>query len=70
MTGHHALLHPILSVSSLTRLIRDSLERQFPDVWVEAEISNLRVPSSGHVYFTLKDDQSQLRGVLFRTTAQ
>jgi exodeoxyribonuclease VII large subunit len=56
-------------VSDVTRLIRNSLEDQFQDVWIEGEISNLRAPSSGHLYFTLKDSQSQLRGVLFRSAA-
>ncbi|HKX04656.1 MAG TPA: exodeoxyribonuclease VII large subunit, partial [Methylomirabilota bacterium] len=46
--------------------IKSSLEETFPAVWVEGEISNLRTPSSGHAYFTLKDDTAQLRCVLFR----
>jgi exodeoxyribonuclease VII large subunit len=46
--------------------IKAQLEDQFPAVWVEGEISNLRTPSSGHAYFTLKDDGAQLRCVLFR----
>jgi exodeoxyribonuclease VII large subunit len=46
--------------------IKAQLEDQFPAVWVEGEISNLRTPSSGHAYFTLKDDTAQLRCVLFR----
>ncbi len=53
-------------MSELTRRIKSSLEDQFPTVWVEGEISNLRTPSSGHAYFTLKDDSAQLRCVLFR----
>ncbi|MCW5799071.1 MAG: exodeoxyribonuclease VII large subunit [Nitrospira sp.] len=69
MTGHNLALPLLLSVSDVTRLIRDSLEEQFQDVWIEGEISNLRAPSSGHLYFTLKDSQSQLRGVLFRSGA-
>ncbi|MBI4400419.1 MAG: exodeoxyribonuclease VII large subunit, partial [Nitrospirae bacterium] len=51
-------------------LVRDRLEQGFPDVWVEGEVSNLRTPSSGHLYFTLKDANSQLRAVLFRAGAQ
>lgn len=64
--------HPqrILTVSELTLLVRDRLEQGFPDVWVEGEVSNLRTPSSGHLYFTLKDADSQLRAVLFRAGAQ
>lgn len=69
MTGHNLALPLLLSVSDVTRLIRTSLEDQFQDVWIEGEISNLRAPSSGHLYFTLKDSQSQLRGVLFRSGA-
>ena len=59
-------LRYILSVSELTRQVKDVLEDTFPDVWVEGEISNLRIPPSGHIYFTLKDDFSQIRAVLFK----
>ena len=45
----------VLTVSELTRRIRGLLEDNFPSTWVEGEISDLRTPSSGHVYFTLKD---------------
>ncbi|HUM33757.1 MAG TPA: exodeoxyribonuclease VII large subunit, partial [Candidatus Saccharicenans sp.] len=48
----------IYKVSELTKLIRLELESSFPFVWVEGEISNLRQPSSGHFYFTLKDDEA------------
>ncbi len=57
---------PIQSVSELTRSIRGLLETQYPFASVRGEISNLRAPFSGHSYFTLKDDQAQLRGVLFK----
>jgi exodeoxyribonuclease VII large subunit len=60
----------ILTVSELTQEIRDILEMKFPDIWVEGEISNLRLPPSGHTYFTLKDDFSQIRTVLFRMQAR
>jgi exodeoxyribonuclease VII large subunit len=56
----------VCTVSELAVRIKASLEDQFPAVWVEGEISNLRTPSSGHAYFTLKDDGAQLRCVLFR----
>ena len=56
----------VCTVSELAMRIKASLEDQFPAVWVEGEISNLRTPSSGHAYFTLKDDAAQLRCVLFR----
>ena len=54
------------TVSALTRRIRGHVENAFFDVWVRGEISNFRKPSSGHAYFILKDDTSQLRAVMFR----
>lgn len=60
----------ILSVSSLTRLIKQQLESRFLDVWVEGEISNLRIPNSGHLYFTLKDESAQVRAVIFRLSGR
>ncbi|MSR24682.1 MAG: exodeoxyribonuclease VII large subunit [Nitrospiraceae bacterium] len=60
----------ILTVSALTALVRERLEEGFSDCWVEGEVSNLRTPSSGHIYFTLKDATSQIRVVLFRPGAQ
>ena len=60
----------ILTVTELTTRIRQALEQTFPEVWVEGEVSNLRKPSSGHLYFTLKDSASQIRIVLFRHIAQ
>jgi len=56
----------ILTVSQLTKDIKLVLENSFGMVWVEGEVSNLRRPSSGHVYFTLKDESSQIRCVLFK----
>lgn len=56
----------ILNVSRLVALLRDVVEENFVEVWVAGEISNLALPGSGHVYFTLKDEQAQLRAVLFR----
>jgi exodeoxyribonuclease VII large subunit len=56
----------ILTVSQLTAEIKDILESTFDEVWVEGEVSNLRRPPSGHLYFTLKDEKSQIRGVLFK----
>lgn len=58
----------IVSVTQLTAQIKNLLEGTIPDVWVEGEISNLTVPQSGHAYFTLKDEQSQIRAVLFRSS--
>ena len=63
-------LRYILTVTELTQEIKDVLEDRFSDVWVEGEISNLRLPPSQHIYFTLKDDFSQVRAVLFRTQAR
>lgn len=56
----------ILTVSELTRMIKQELEFKFSDVLIEGEISNLKKHSSGHVYFTLKDKDSQIKAVLFR----
>ena len=56
----------VYTVSQLTARVRDVLEQQVAPFWVEGEISNLRVPGSGHAYFTLKDDAAQIRVVLFR----
>jgi exodeoxyribonuclease VII large subunit len=59
----------MLTVSELTGLLRTSIEEQFSDVYLEGELSNLRAPGSGHVYCTLKDKTSQIRAVLFRSSA-
>ena len=56
----------ILSVSALNERIKALLEEGFALVWVEGEVSNLRRPASGHIYFTLKDAKSQIRAVIFR----
>src|SRR5213075_35524 len=56
----------VLSVSELTGQIRRLLEKHMGSTWVSGEITNLRVQSSGHVYFTLKDAAAQLSCVLFR----
>jgi len=56
----------IWSVSELTTRIRELLEKQFRDIWVEGEISNCREAQSGHLYFTLKDARSQVRCVCFK----
>ena len=56
-------------VSLLVSQIRQIVETQYADVWVEGEISNLRPAPSGHVYFTLKDADAQLPVVLFRRQA-
>jgi len=56
----------ILNVSQLNDNIKTFLEEAFGSLWVEGEVSNLRRPQSGHVYFTLKDEKSQIRAVYFR----
>src|SRR3989337_66052 len=57
---------PVLTVSQLTSMVKGVLEENFALVWVEGEVSNLRTPSSGHIYFTLKDENSQIKVVMFR----
>jgi exodeoxyribonuclease VII large subunit len=58
----------ILTVTELTVRVRDLLETQFYEVWVEGELSNCRLWNTGHLYFTLKDAGSQVRGFMFRST--
>ena len=60
----------IYAVRELVTSVRTSLEKEFPDVWVEGEISNYRPADSGHLYLTLKDGDSQLRVVMFRAQAR
>ena len=56
----------ILTVAELTTNIKDLLEETYPFIWICGEISNFRVPISGHFYFTLKDEQAQINSVMFR----
>ncbi|MGZ3649219.1 MAG: exodeoxyribonuclease VII large subunit, partial [Syntrophales bacterium] len=56
----------ILSVTKLNENIKQLLEASFDTLWVEGEVSNLRRPASGHIYFTLKDEKSQIRAVVFK----
>lgn len=58
-----------VSVSELTGHVKAILEGTFPSICVEGEISDLTRPRSGHIYFTLKDEHSQIRGVIWRSTA-
>ena len=60
----------IYSVSRLNSEVRSVLEGSFPLLWVEGEISNLARPASGHIYFTLKDPQAQVRCAMFRMKRQ
>jgi exodeoxyribonuclease VII large subunit len=57
----------VLTVTELTVQVRDLLETQFYEVWVEGELSNCRLWSTGHLYFTLKDSAAQVRGIIFRS---
>jgi exodeoxyribonuclease VII large subunit len=59
-----------LTVGELTERIQGVLETDFVDVWVEGEISNLKVADSGHWYFSLKDDRAQVRAVAWKTAAR
>ena len=60
----------IYTVSGLTAELRVLLESTWADVWVEGEISNLKLASSGHWYFSLKDEQAQIRAVVWKTDAR
>jgi exodeoxyribonuclease VII large subunit len=59
----------VFTVSEVTRDLRLVVERAFPALWVEGEVSNFTHHSSGHMYFTLKDEQAQLPAVFFKTRA-
>src|SRR4029077_9944515 len=56
-----------LTVSELTESVRKAIESRFQSVWVEGEISNFKSHSSGHWYFTIKDEGAQLRAKCFRS---
>jgi len=60
----------IWSVRDLVAAVRMHIEREYGDTWVEGEISNFRAHDSGHLYFTLKDQNSQIRAVMFRSQAR
>ena len=60
----------IWAVRDLVAAARTHLEREYSDIWVEGEISNFRAHDSGHLYFTLKDRDSQIRAVMFRSQAR
>src|SRR5215467_9410422 len=60
----------IWRVADLVSAVRTTVERSYTDVWVEGELSNFRPADSGHLYFTLKDGDAQLRVVMFRTQAR
>jgi len=60
----------IWTVRALVSAVRSHIEREYSDCWVEGEISNLRTPDSGHLYFTLKEESAQIRVVMFRSSAK
>jgi len=60
----------IWTVGALVSAVRSHIEREYSDCWVEGEISNLRIPDSGHLYFTLKEESAQIRVVMFRSSAK
>src|SRR3954468_12111868 len=60
----------IWTVRDLVVAVRTHIEREYGDAWVEGEISNFRAHDSGHLYFTLKDSNSQIRAVMFRSQAR
>lgn len=63
-------LRPFLSVTQLAEIVRGTLDRELGGFWVVGEISNFRTAPSGHFYFTLKDDKSQIAAVMFRRQGQ
>src|ERR1700690_3508235 len=60
----------VWTVRDLVAAVRTHIEREYGDAWVEGEISNFRAQDSGHLYFTLKDQNSQIRAVMFRSQAR
>lgn len=60
----------VWTVRALVSAVRTHIEREYSDCWVEGEISNLRTPDSGHLYFTLKEESAQIRVVMFRSSAR
>jgi exodeoxyribonuclease VII large subunit len=60
----------VWKVRDLVAAVRTHIEREYSDAWVGGEISNFRAPESGHLYFTLKDGNSQIRVVMFRSSAR
>lgn len=59
----------VFTVSQLTTRIKTLLDNSFPPLWLEGEISNVRKPASGHIYFTVKDAGSQISGIMYRSNA-
>src|SRR5947207_3035531 len=68
--SYRPLERRIWSVRDLVSTVRTHIDREYGDVWVEGEISNFRAHDSGHLYFTLKDQNAQIRAVMFRSSAR
>ena len=68
--GCYLGVEKVYRVSEITRQLRGLLEDAFPEVWVLGEVSNFKTHTSGHIYFSLKDEASELRCVMFRGDAQ
>ena len=66
----HSQSPEVYTVAKLTRNIKKILEENFSIVWINGEISNLRIPGSGHAYFTLKDEKAQISAVIFKGQRQ
>ena len=60
----------VWKVRDLVAAVRTHVEKEYSDAWVEGEISNFRTPESGHLYFTLKDGNAQIKVVMFRSSAR
>ncbi|HYM74669.1 MAG TPA: exodeoxyribonuclease VII large subunit [Candidatus Dormibacteraeota bacterium] len=60
----------VWKVRDLVSAVRTHIEREYSDAWVEGELSNFRAPESGHLYFTLKDGDAQIKVVMFRSSAR
>ena len=59
----------IYKVSEINRIVKNLLEGEFPEIWLEGEISNLTLHSSGHLYFSLKDEEAQISAIMYKWQA-
>ncbi len=59
----------IYKVSEINRIVKNLLEGEFPEIWLEGEISNLTFHSSGHLYFSLKDEEAQISAIMYKWQA-
>ena len=56
----------VYKVSEINKVVKDLLEKKFPDIWLEGEISNFKLHSMGHMYFSLKDEEAQINAVMYK----